>query len=122
MNINIKDLVCESKIENSNFSINKKIYLITPYIGIKRKEELAQTIIFDSKFRLNSSVDRYVNYVLTLLSCYLNININFKNKYEEYDLLNSSSLVDVLLNMIPQKERNEFSTIMNMVLDDLKNS
>lgn len=100
--------------------ILKNIVVKQFYIGLKEKRDLIQNIIFDNKLRLNSSVDRYINYIFILFSSYLNINVDFSKKYDEYDSLNKVGLIEILLNIVPTKERNEFTTVMNMELDDVK--
>lgn len=92
----------------------------TTYIKIQEKRVLIKSIIYnDTNECLYSSIDRYINYALSVIDSYTNLKIKFENKYEEYDLLNENGLIDLILSEIPKRELNEFKILLEMELKDI---
>lgn len=98
---------------------------IKQYLPYNLKVALAKNIVncssFDENKNLNlSSTGRYLLYIRTVITQYTNLIENKENSsfLDEYDALASTELLELILSEIPQKEINEFKTIVNMVLDD----
>ena len=98
---------------------------IKQYLPYNLKVVLAKNIVscssFDENKNLNlSSTGRYLLYIRTVITQYTNLIENKENSsfLDEYDALASTELLELILSEIPQKEINEFKTIVNMVLDD----
>jgi soluble lytic murein transglycosylase len=63
---------------------------------------------------------KYMLYCRTLISNYTNLDIETENFYEEYDLLKSSGLLDLIMSsFIPETEIAEFKIILKMKQEDL---
>ena len=57
-------------------------------------------------------------YRLNLINSYTNISIDFKNSLDEFNLLNKSDVIDLMLSYIPKKELEEFNMLLEMVKND----
>lgn len=106
--------VLKAKYFRDNLKINTK------YIKIQEKRALIKSIVYDDANKcLYSSIDRYINYALSVINSYTNLKVKFENKYEEYDLLNEYGLIDLILSEIPKRELNEFKILLEMELKDI---
>lgn len=96
----MKITICEKIIENS-------YYQNTENNGIEVK-----------RLHINSPA-KYMLYCLWLIKLYTNIEIDFSKSLKEFNLLNESGLLDVILNHIPEREFKEFRMILDMVENDV---
>ena len=69
------------------------------------------------KLHINSP-SQYMSYYLWMVKEYTHINIDFKNSLEEFNLLNKSGLLDVIVGYIPEGELKEFRMLLDMVASD----
>ena len=78
----------------------------------------------DKKLVKFNSVDRYIAFTMKIISLYTDLEIDFSNGefVKQYDELNKIGAIHLFMKMIPQSEIEEFMTIMDMMLDDLKNN
>ena len=98
---------------------------ITTYVPFVKKvtyaASLAQNTMIDKdtgNVRVNSE-SNYLFFVRSIIELYTNLEIENKAFYDEYDLLNESGLLDKIMQMIPEREINEFKMICDMKKDDI---
>lgn len=108
-------------LKNKYFEENVK--LVNTYINVDKKIDLINRIVRATMrnekgdFKINSC-GRYILYVMNLIHEYTNLEVNFKNISEEYDLVKKTGLLEKILSIIPNEERTEFLTMLNMTIDD----
>lgn len=96
----MKITICEKIIENS-------YYKTTERDGIKTR-----------KFHVNSPV-QYMLYCLWLIKQYTYIEVDFSKSLDEFNLLNSLDVLNVIYSYIPEKELKEFQMILEMIENDV---
>ena len=96
----MKITICERIVEKSYYKTSEKN-------GIKVK-----------KLHVDSTV-KYMLYCLNLVRQYTNIDIDFKNSLEEFNLLNGCGVLDAIYSEIQEKELKEFRMILDMVENDV---
>lgn len=71
-----------------------------------------------------NSPNRYVGFTMRLLDLYTDLEIDFKDGefVNQYDKLNAVNAINYLINGIPENEYAEFTTILNMKLDDFRDN
>lgn len=101
----------------------------TNYVEYATKLAIAKSIVqitteekdvngqLTGRYRIDSP-GRNLLFILNLIDLYTNIDINFKNVSSDYDLLAQNELIGVLINVIPEYEREEFGALLDMTLDD----
>ena len=103
-----------------NNNLHIKTYL--PFLTkVTLADKLAKVTTLD-KDTGNVNVKSDVNYLLfcrTIIEYYTDLQVETEGFYEEYDLLNESGLLDKIMQMIPEKEINEFKMICDMKKSDL---
>lgn len=70
------------------------------------------------KLHINSPA-QYMSYCLWLVKQYTNVDIDFKNSLDEFNLLNKYGLLDEFINLIPERELREFRMVLDMVGNDV---
>ena len=109
----------ESDIENT--ALLKGI-IVRKYVPITDKCALCQAMVksanvTDGKMDMNS-VALYVSYIiLGVVNLYTSIEIETKNAMEQYDMLQSRGLVDLITHFIGE-DLKELQTVLNMCRDD----
>ena len=116
----------------SNFATEnlKEDYLkdnlkITTYVPFVKKvtyaTTLAQNTMVDKKTgNIKVSYEsNYLFFVRSIIELYTDLEIENGAFYDEYDLLNESGILDKIMQMIPQKEIDEFKMICDMKREDL---
>lgn len=65
---------------------------------------------------------QFITFTMRLIDLYTDIEINFNDgKFvEQYDELNKIGAIDSIVQHIPESEYTEFSTLLNMVIDDFR--
>lgn len=139
--ISVKKFVEEfNKIHNTlkHGYIEENLNIVS-YIPIEAKQKMAEKIALYTTFVHREVVDengnitlkrtqeinrdsfiKYMLYCRTLISNYTNLDIETENFYEEYDLLKSSGLLDLIMSSyIPETEIAEFKIILKMKQEDL---
>lgn len=94
-------------------TICQKIVEATYYITTKDKDGNERR-----KLHVNSTA-KYMLYCLNIVNTYTSIEINFKNSLEEFNLLNGSECLDLIFQHIPDREKQEFRKILDLVESDL---
>ena len=97
---------------------------IVEYVPFNQKVDLCRAIIDDTThdkngdFKMNSAF-RNVLYRLVLINTYTNIDIDFGNAVEEFDMLESRYAFGFILSHINDDEIRRFDEIMQCELNDL---
>lgn len=119
---------CEG-YDNCTNATARKNYLkkleIIPYIKYEHKVVLANQIINSScydqekpnKVKIDSP-GRYMLYVFTLLKTYTNLDMDNTRMLDDFNELNRRGLVDIIIGLIPEAEKNEFDKMVAMVYED----
>lgn len=134
--ITVEELV---KIYDEDKSANKKDFFnrikVEPYVSYFQKVSMAHRIVNatslrDGQVELDSPT-KYVIYCRAMIDMYTNIQITEKTESDvddnavgalmaaEFDALNSRGLIEKIFSIIPEKERTEFNTVIDMVSGDL---
>lgn len=128
--IKISKFVAEYKkqaTDNLRDAYVKRTLDVAQYIPYQKKMLFAENIVETTswlredkkkvKIMINSPV-KYLLYCRCVVEAYTNLEAETENWLEEYDLLNESGVLDVIFKMIPEKECNEFSTVLSMTYED----
>ena len=98
---------------------------ITTYVPFIKKvtyaASLAQNTMIDKdtgNVRV-SSESNYLFFVRSIIELYTDLEIENNALYDEYDLLNESGLLDEIMQMIPEKETNEFKMLCALKREDI---
>lgn len=82
----------------------------------------------DRKIVFVNTPMRYILFIMNLIKTYTDIDINFNDGHylEDYDALQKEGVIQALIGgesaPIPLSEYEEFSTILNMILDDFRDN
>lgn len=68
-------------------------------------------------FRQNSAA-KYMLYYLTLVDLYTNLEIDYKQSLEIFELLDGE-IIDIILSLIDDREKKEFKMLLEFACDDL---
>lgn len=109
----------KAKGEYINSVVKVKGYV--PYaVKMKTIDTILKHTCFDKDGNLHmDSAKRYIMYTQALIGNYTNVKIDPTVILDEYDRLDSSGVLEILLEMIPEGEVQTFETLMKMKLDDL---
>ena len=107
-----------------------KKHITTEYVDFITKSVHCETIVKttchkkqeDREFVVIDSTSRYLFFVMKLIQLYTDIDINNDNVVEDYDKLNKAGAVNVIITAIPETEYSEFSTLLNMKMDDFRDN
>lgn len=129
------DMFCKtykanSKTKDITFKEFIKKHITTDYVDYVTKVVYCKNIIKascyikdgDREFININSENRYLFFVMRLIELYTDIEIDNENVVSEYDKLNKIGAIDVLISAIPEKEYTEFSTLLNMKMDDFRDN
>lgn len=127
------DMFCKtykanSKAKDKTFEEFIKKHITTEYVDYITKVVYCKNIVKascyikdgDREFIEISSEKRYLFFVMRLIKLYTDIEIDDENVVSEFDKLNKIGAIDVLIAAIPEKEYTEFSTLLNMKMDDFR--
>ena len=98
---------------------------ITTYVPFVKKVTYAASLAQNTMINKDtgnvrvSSESNYLFFVRSIIELYTDLEIENNAFYDEYDLLNESGLLDEIMQMIPEKEINEFKMICDMKRSDL---
>lgn len=109
-----------------------KKHIVTDYIDFIQKSVICDSIVKatchakegDIEFVQINSANRYLFFVMKIIDLYTDIEINVSegNLAEQYDKLNKVGAIENILECVPGKEYEEFNTLLNMKLDDLRDN
>lgn len=122
---------CE-KYNGTNVEQTKQAFIekvMNPhYVSYEMKITICKKIIESSYYKKSNdgikklyinSPSKYMLYYLNLINQYTNINIDFSNALEDFNLLNECCLLDIIFSNIPERETKEFRMILDMVENDV---
>ena len=126
----IKIYMINSKAKDKTFEDFIKKHITTEYIDFITKCVYCDSIIKstcyvkdgDKEFVKINSANRYLFFVMRLLQLYTDLDINNENPLDDYDRLNKVGAIETLLAAIPGSEYTEFSTLLNMKMDDFRDN
>ena len=117
----------ETKVEQTKKELISSI-INSHYVSYEMKITICEKVIENSYYKKNNdkktkrlyinSPAQYMLYCLYLLKEYTYIEIDFSKSLEEFNLLNESELLDVIISNIPERELKEFRMILDMVEND----
>lgn len=107
-----------------------KKHITTEYVDFITKSVYCENIVKttchkkqeDKELVVIDSTSRYLFFVMRLIQLYTDIDINNDNIVEDYDKLNKVGAVNVIITAIPESEYSEFSTLLNMKMDDFRDN
>lgn len=105
-----------------------KKHITTKYVGFITKAVHCDNIVKsschikdgDKEFVKINSTNRYLFFVMRLLQLYTDIEFKEEDIVSEYDKLNEVGAINELIAAIPEAEYSEFSTLLNMKMDDFR--
>lgn len=98
------------------------------YVDYEKKIAICEKIVAVSYYKKDKngnkklhidSPSQYMGYCLWLVKEYTNVEVDFKNSLEEFNLLNKNGLFDAVISFIPERELKEFRMILDMVENDV---
>ena len=132
-----KDFVKKYKELNSKENIVNLINnrIKTDYIPYVQKVNVCEIIVNATnkvKNKINDDKNEYIFkdnsplrkllYNLYIISLYTDIEIDFQNPSDEFDLLDENDLFDMIFNAIKPNEIHKFDMILEMVVNDMYNN
>lgn len=134
MSISVDAFIREYKVAaKQNDSVMEKFlskHITESYINYITKVTYCDNIIKASCYvkdgdieiiKINSS-SRYLFFVMRLIDLYTDIDIDKENVSAEYDKLNEVGAINLLIASIPKNEYSEFSTLLEMRMDDFRDN
>lgn len=126
----VKTYKANSKAKDKTFEDFMKKHITTSYIPFMNKVAICGSIAKvtchvkegEREFIRFDSPTRYLIFVMKLIENYTDIEVGTDNVAEQYDKLNEVGAINTLINYIPEAEYAEFSTILNMKMDDLRDN
>ena len=126
----LKEYSVAAKQNGSAMESFIKKHIVNKYIPFLEKSVICDGIIDacsyikdgDNKIVKINSTNRYLFFTMKLIESYTDIEFTIdeeNNIATEYDKLNEVGAISVLISAIPESEYSEFSTILNMKMDDL---
>lgn len=99
------------------------------YVSIAKKIDLADNVVKAATterdkdgnvigFKVNS-LTKYLLHVLGLIGLYTDLEIDYSNAIEEYDLLNSNDFISMIIRQIGESEIAECQLCLDMVWNDV---
>lgn len=123
--MNVKDFVEASlKITNKEQKLEwiKSIANIKKYIPYSQKLMHASAIVdyscIDNGQILFDSCKGYMLEIFSLIYLYTDLEVDKKNFNSDYDILLENGVLNIILELIPESERTEFSMIVTMRRQD----
>jgi len=119
----IKGLESKRSQEARDRYLTSKIKTID-YINFEVLTVIADSIVANSMFDKDGNIKidsckKYLLYVYSILNVFTNIDVHEDKWMQEYNKLNKSNLIEVIVGMIPERIVNEFDSILKMKSDDL---
>lgn len=126
----IKQFKVNSKAKETTFKDFMKKHLTTEYVDFLTKCVYCDNIVKSTchikdgerEFVRINSATRYLFFVMRLIDLYTDIEINKENPVNDYDKLNEVGAIEALIATIPEAEYTEFSTLLNMKMDDFRDN
>ena len=126
----VKEFVEEcNKVANDSIKASRiSSYLkVKPYVNFLNKVDLANRVVKRSVYDLDEngilsinvkSEVKYILHVMGMIELYTDLDINYENILEDYDLLNQSGLLMEIVKLIGDKEVGECQMLLDMKFTD----
>lgn len=112
-NLKVEDYIpYATKINEANRIVNA-----TSYTSKKKIDDEGNEIVLPDKIRISSAL-RYAFTMHKIVELYTNIEMDVAHFVDEFDMINQSGLLEVILSQIGEKEKNEFNAVVQMNFDD----
>ena len=126
----VKTYKANSKAKDKTFEDFIAKHITTHYVDFITKSVYCDSIIKSSchkkdgnrEFIKIDSATRYLFFVMRLIELYTDIQIDNKNVVSDYDKLNEVGAIGTLIAAIPASEYSEFSTLLDMKMDDFRDN
>ena len=99
--------------------------VVKKYISFLKKTSIAEQLVKITTINtktgniyLNSPAN-YLFFCRIVIELYTNLEVESEGFYEEYDILNSSGILDKIMQSIPEKELKELKMLCDMAKEDL---
>ena len=128
----LKQYSVAAKQKGSAMEDFMKKHIITDYIDYLTKDTMCTNIVTATTrikngdrtiLRIDSSA-QFMLFIMNLINSYTDIEIEFKDTkfVKQYDALKKVGAIDDIVQAIPKKEYSEFSTLLNMKMDDFRDN
>lgn len=128
----LKQYSVAAKQKGSAMEDFMKKHIITDYIDYLTKNTMCTNIVTATTrikngdrtiLRIDSSA-QFMLFIMNLINSYTDIEIEFKDTkfVKQYDALNKVGAIDDIVQAIPEKEYTEFTTLLNMKMDDFRDN
>ena len=120
------------KIDKLKDSYIKDNLNVKKYVGIADKINLVERIVNATMFVFKNdeitneiksdTIGRFLLTTLSIIDVYTDIEIDYGNIMEEYDLLSKDNIINILIGengVIPQSEVSEINVLISMRVDDV---
>lgn len=92
-----------------------------PYeVKIKVCTEIAKNTLFDldGEYFVDTPL-RYSMFVLMIVDLYTDLDVDFENSMNDFNLLDKYNLIDAIIDQISNSEYKKFQVVMDMVKEDI---
>lgn len=119
LSVNEQDDYVKSIINNNYVNYEDKIKYCDKVIKVTSyKKETINGV--ERKYLHTDSTARYMLYSLTLVKLYTNIDIDFKDALNQFNLLNGGNhAIDVIIDNIPAREMKEMKLVLDLLNEDV---
>lgn len=131
----VKEFVEQYKKKNTDIARERFIkdnLIYKKYLSFNEKVQFCSKIVETTTYEINRDKDdkilnkkiqinspaRFLFSTMQLIYSYTNLEGSMKDALENFDVLDELGLIEIIISGIPEKERNEFETILNMTMDD----
>lgn len=126
--ITVKDFVNRYKLEQNKQDF-LEIHIVKRYVSLETKLDDCDRIIKNTYYWTNPvteksefkvmSTNTYVMFTMKMIDRYTDIELDFRQVIEEYDMLMAEGLIDALYSLIPERELKEYDMFLKMEESDL---
>lgn len=114
---------CKTSKDTEKFIEDRIIIKYLPYatkiyLGERILKATCYTNTEPNLFKINTPM-RKMLFMLSMVNEYTDIDIDWSNSVDEFDMLSESAYIGIILNKIGDTEINYCSSILEMMLDDL---
>lgn len=107
----------------------KKNLNVKQYVSFVDKVNLAERVVYHSTHDFDqkgnvvgditiNSISKYLLHVMGIIDMYTDLDINYNNLVEDYDLLNVNGMIQEIVTLIGEKEIAECQMLLDMKLGD----
>ena len=116
---NIRDKYVKESLKYKNYlSFNEKMVICDKIVDVTSYQNIYEDgKIVDRKIKIDSRA-RVMFYVLSIIKYYTNLEFEMKDAVTVFDTLNELKLTEKIMCNIPEDERSEIHTILDMTVND----